>query len=37
MTEVTVQTAAGPGNGNLGRVAGMTVRDAAFEVMRRHG
>ena len=37
MTEVTAQTAAGPGNGNVGPVAGMTVRDAAFEVMRRHG
>ena len=37
MTEVSAQTAAGPGNGNVGPVAGMTVRDAAFEVMRRHG
>jgi benzoylformate decarboxylase len=37
MTEASVQTAAGPGNGDLQPVAGMTVRDAAFEVMRRHG
>ncbi len=37
MTEVSVHAAAGPGNGDLRPVGGMTVRDAAFEVMRRHG
>jgi benzoylformate decarboxylase len=38
MTEsLQVQTAAGEGNGSGGGKAGATVRDAAFEVMRRHG
>src|ERR1700761_5265697 len=32
-----VQTSAPRGNGNGAVVPGMTVRDAAFEVMRRHG
>ncbi|HUA03393.1 MAG TPA: thiamine pyrophosphate-binding protein [Solirubrobacteraceae bacterium] len=31
------QTAAGRGNGALRQAAGATVRDAAFDVMRRHG
>jgi benzoylformate decarboxylase len=34
---VSVQTAAAHGNGDVRRPAGPTVRDAAFEVMRRHG
>ena len=32
-----VQTAGAKGNGNVGGVTGPTVRDAAFDVMRRHG
>jgi len=34
---VSAQTAAAHGNGDVRRAAGPTVRDAAFEVMRRHG
>jgi len=34
---VSVQTAAAHGNGDVRRAAGPTVRDAAFDVMRRHG
>jgi len=34
---LSVPTAAGRGNGDGRRVTGATVRDAAFEVMRRHG
>ena len=37
MTEATVESAVGPDNGRLQRVAGATVRDATFEVMRRYG
>ena len=33
----SVQNAAAQGNGAHRRVTGVTVRDAAFEVMRRHG
>ena len=33
----SVQNAAAQGNGTRRRVTGATVRDAAFEVMRRHG
>ena len=32
-----VETASGQGNGNRQAVGGRTVRDAAFDVMRRHG
>jgi benzoylformate decarboxylase len=38
MTDSTeLRSAAGRGNGSRGPVGDMTVRDAAFEVMRRHG
>jgi benzoylformate decarboxylase len=33
----SVETTTGLGNGDRSRMAGVTVRDAAFEVMRRHG
>ena len=38
MTEVaSVETSTGRGNGDRRRATGATVRDAAFDVMRRHG
>jgi benzoylformate decarboxylase len=37
MTDATVESAVGPDDGQLQRVAGTTVREAAFDVMRRHG
>ena len=37
MIDSTPVQTAGPGNGNRLPTAGPTVRDAAFEVMRRHG